>query len=174
MATYNQWMNQKLYDAAAKFSTEQLKANKKAFFGSIIGTLNHILVADIIWLKRFSTHPANHSALEPLRSMEKPKALDQILYAQLEELFEYRKEMDNSIIRWSNELTEEELSYPLQYANMKGQVSTREFSSLILHFFNHQTHHRGQVTTLLSQEGVDVGITDLLMLIPNENNETKV
>ena len=168
MAKYNQWMNQNLYLAAAKIPVEKLKEDKKAFFGSVIGTLNHILVADIIWLKRFSLHPANHVALESARINDSPKSLNQILYGDLEELSQQRIELDNIIINWCNELSEVDLCHHLQYKNMKGQPGVKEFGSLVFHFFNHQTHHRGQVTTLLSQEGVDVGVTDLLMLIPNE------
>ncbi|MBW4508002.1 MAG: DinB family protein [Scytonematopsis contorta HA4267-MV1] len=167
MAQYNQWMNKSLYLASAKLPIEKLKENKKAFFGSVIGTLNHIIVADIIWLKRFSTHPANHIELEPLRQTEQPKSLDQNLYTDFGELFQERTKLDNIIINWCNELSESDLSYYLRYNDMKGIPAVKEFGSLIFHFFNHQTHHRGQVTTLLFQEGIDVGVTDLLTLIPN-------
>ena len=168
MAQYNQWMNQNLYGAAAKLPVEKLEQDKKAFFGSILGTLNHIMVADIIWLKRFSNHPANHAALDPIRRLESPKSLDEILYLNLKELAQQRTTFDEIIIRWCNELSEEDLGYHLPYKNMKGQPAVKAFGSLLFHFFNHQTHHRGQATTLLSQEGIDVGVTDLLVLIPNE------
>ena len=167
MAKYNQWMNQSLYQATAKLPIEKLELDKKAFFVSIIGTLNHIIVGDIIWLKRFTTHPANHTQLEPLRNIEQPQSLDQILYANFDELSKQRRNLDTIIINWCNELTEADLSYYLEYKDTKGVPAIREFGSLIFHFFNHQTHHRGQVTTLLFQEGVDVGVTDLLTLIPN-------
>lgn len=72
------------------------------------------------------------------------------------------------IINWVAALTDDELSTTLSYHNTKGVASKRRYSSLVVHFFNHQTHHRGQTTTLLSQAGVDVGVTDLLALIPEE------
>ena len=125
------------------------------------------MVGDIIWLKRFSVHPANHAALEPMRRIEHPESLDQILYPDLEELSNQRIKLDDIILNWCNELSNVDLCHHLQYRNMKGELAIREFGSLMLHFFNHQTHHRGQATTLLSQEGVDIGVTDLLMLIPN-------
>jgi uncharacterized damage-inducible protein DinB len=59
------------------------------------------------------------------------------------------------------------LSVVLTYANSKGVVSSKPFFGIVMHFFNHQTHHRGQATTLLSQAGVDVGVTDLMALIPD-------
>ncbi len=169
MAQYNQWMNQSLYAAAAQLSEAKLKEDKQAFFGSVFGTLNHIMVADIIWLKRFAKHPANHLSLEFVSLIETPKALNQIFYDSFEELQQQRLKLDKIIINWCNELTESDLSCPLQYNRMNGEPNLKVSGSLMLHFFNHQTHHRGQLTTLLSQEGIDVGVTDLLMLIPNES-----
>jgi uncharacterized damage-inducible protein DinB len=169
MAKYNQWINQSLYEAAAKLSEEKLTEDKQAFFSSIIGTLNHILVADTIWLKRFSMHPANHVSLEPIRLLEPPLSLNQILYTSLAELYQQRLKLDEVIINWCNELSESDICYFLPYKRMNGESKLQELGSLIIHFFNHQTHHRGQVTTLLSQECIDVGVTDLLMLIPNES-----
>ena len=168
MASYNRWMNAKLYEAAGKLSREEIAAERKAFFGSLLGTLNHIVVGDTIWLKRFATHPAGHAALDPVRKLAMPSSLDQILFADFAALSAHRKLLDQVIDGWAAALTEEDLAHVLQYANTKGVVGRRKFSSLVLHFFNHQTHHRGQATTLLFQAGQDVGITDLLMLIPNE------
>jgi uncharacterized damage-inducible protein DinB len=76
--------------------------------------------------------------------------------------------LDAVISSWANCVTDADLNQVLQYANTKGVVFARRFFSLVMHFFNHQTHHRGQATTMLSQAGVDVGITDLLALIQNE------
>ncbi|HJV76286.1 MAG TPA: DinB family protein [Noviherbaspirillum sp.] len=76
--------------------------------------------------------------------------------------------MDDVIVLWSQSLTPEQLASTLTYRNMAGQASSKAFGALVLHFFNHQTHHRGQVSTLLFQAGVDVGVTDLLAVIPNQ------
>lgn len=168
MATYNQWMNAKVYEAAGKLPKEELVADRKAFFGSLLGTLNHIVVGDTIWLKRFAMHPARHAALDPVRTMAMPTSLDAILFTDLEPLYSHRRLIDNIIIEWAASLTDSDLTHTLEYSNSKSVVGRRNFASLVLHFFNHQTHHRGQATTLLSQAGQDVGITDLLALIPNE------
>ena len=168
MASYNQWMNAKVYEAAGKLSSEALMADRKAFFGSLFGTLNHIVVADTIWLKRFATHPAEHVALEPVRGMAMPASLDETLFKDLATLSKRRQMLDTIIIEWAASLTEADLTHTLQYTNSKDVVWRRNFASLVFHFFNHQTHHRGQATTLLSQTGQDVGVTDLLALIPNE------
>lgn len=168
MASYNEWMNSRLYSAAASLSADELTQNKGAFFGSLLGTLNHLVVADRIWLKRFAAHPAGHIALDPVRALPQPKSLAEILYHDFGQLTAHRVMLDAVIKAWADSLTAEDLNHSLRYANLKGVVSVRNFSSLIMHFFNHQTHHRGQATTLLSQMGRDMGVTDLLMLVPDE------
>lgn len=168
MASYNEWMNEKVYEAAGNLSAQELMADRQAFFGSILGTLNHIVVGDTMWLKRFATHPAHHAALDSLRRIAMPSSLDQMLYTDFAALCAYRKLLDKVIKAWAASLTDDDLGEVLQYTNTKGVVARKRFSGLVLHFFNHQTHHRGQATTLLSQAGRDVGITDLVALIPPE------
>ncbi|MGI9332203.1 MAG: DinB family protein [Gammaproteobacteria bacterium] len=167
MAQYNQWMNQSVYEAAARLPEESLAEDRGAFFSSILGTLNHILVGDTLWLKRFATHPRQYRALTPVKTVANPTSLDQILYSNLSDLSAARLELDAVIVEWCQEIDEKDLSTALDYANTKGQRHVKHFASLIQHFFNHQTHHRGQASTLLHQAGVSVGVTDLLALIPN-------
>lgn len=168
MAEYNQWMNGKLYDSAAQLPAQQLEQDRGAFFGSILGTLNHIAVADIIWLQRLSAHPSNHRSLDPIRARPTPQSLRETLQPHLASLRALRTQLDETIVRWVRELSETDLDHVLEYRNTKGIAARRRFGPLALHLFNHQTHHRGQATTLLFQAGVDVGVTDLLVLIPNE------
>lgn len=168
MATYNAWMNAKVLDAATTLPDEALMLDRKAFFGSILGTLNHLVVADTFWLKRFATHPAHYEALAPVLALEMPKALNQILFIDIRSLAEHRKMLDQIIVGFAETISESDLVQTLHYTNTSGVASAKSFFSLLMHFFNYQTHHRGQVTTLLTQAGVDVGVTDLVSLIPNE------
>lgn len=168
LSRYNQWMNEKLYNTAAKLPADELAQDRGAFFGSLLGTLNHIMVADIIWLQRFSDHPAQHPALEQIRAMPKPQALAQTLLDDFTALSGERRLLDSTIITWCEQLDASDLNHKLAYHNMKGEAAVKNFSSLMLHFFNHQTHHRGQATTLLSQQNLDIGVTDLLALIASE------
>ncbi|OCR21835.1 diguanylate cyclase [Pseudomonas syringae] len=167
MADYNRWMNEKVYQAAAGLCSDELCADRKAFFGSILGTLNHLVVADTIWLKRFARHPADHPSLEPIKHLEDPQALSQLLFTELGALLARRQMLDQVIVEWTAELSEADLDTVLSYSNTAGIKADRNFYGLLTHFFNHQTHHRGQATTLLTQAGVDVGSTDLLALVPN-------
>ena len=165
MARYNQWMNRKVYDAAAALTDAELVADRHAFFGSILGTLNHLALGDTVWLKRFAEHPAGFTALAPLNALAVPTNLKQLAFADIRELGARRTWLDQLIIDWAHTLREPDLDHRLHYHNMRGVAADKPFFSLLVHFFNHQTHHRGQATTLLTQAGVDVGDTDLLALI---------
>ncbi|CAI2797177.1 DUF664 domain-containing protein [Pseudomonas fluorescens group sp.] len=165
MASYNQWMNRKLYDAAGTLSDAALLMDRKAFFGSILGTLNHLALGDTVWLKRFAEHPAGYAALAPLSAITAPADLTQLAFADIRELSAHRAWLDQLIVDWAHTVQDPDLDHRLHYNNMRGVAADKDFFSLLVHFFNHQTHHRGQATTLLSQAGLDVGTTDLLALI---------
>lgn len=166
MAEYNRWMNARLFAAAATLDADTLAADKGAFFGSIQGTLNHLAVADTIWLHRFSQHAAVFASLGALSRFSPPATLSAPVAPDFAGLQNYRQALDALIERWVAELTAEHLAANLIYRSMAGVEYSRPFGALLQHFFNHQTHHRGQVTTLLHQAGVDVGATDFLAVIP--------
>ena len=168
MASYNTWMNEKLYRAAGALSDEELRAHRGAFFGSVLGTLNHIVVADCIWLQRFSEHASHPHVLAQVRELPKPASLDQIVFADFSALAEHRKMLDRVVEQWVETLTNSELEQALCFTTLKGARVCKRLSNVLLHFFNHQTHHRGQITTLLSQAGIDVGVTDLMAMLPND------
>ncbi len=165
MANYNQWMNRKLYDAALTLTDAELARDRQAFFGSILGTLNHLALGDTVWLKRFAQHPAGYAVLAPLNAVSAPADLKQLAFADIRELAAHRSWLDQLIVDWSHTVQEIDLDHRLHYSNMRGVSADKNFFSLLVHFFNHQTHHRGQATTLLTQAGLDVGTTDLLALI---------
>ncbi len=167
LSHYNRLMNDRLYEAAGQLPAATLQEDQGAFFKSIIGTLNHIMVGDILWLKRFASKPARFLSLKPILAIQTPTALDQILHADLETLHSERIKLDRIIEEWCAELTADDLREPWEYRSMAGKVFRKPLGSLILHFFLHQVHHRGQATTLLAQEGVDFGATDLVEIVPD-------
>ena len=168
MADYNRWMNGNLHRAAGALPAEALDAPRGAFFGSILGTLNHLVVADTVWLKRFGGEgrDTHWTALQAEAGMPMPPALDARPCADLAQWWDTRRKLDAVIVEWIGQLADAELGQVLQYRNMRGDPQRRRLSHLLLHLFNHQTHHRGQATTLFSQCGVDVGVTDLLARLP--------
>lgn len=169
MAEYNQLMNKRIFKASSALSDDSLAEDKGAFFKSIIKTLSHIMIGDILWLKRFSKHLTNYDSLLPLNDIKQPETLDSVLFKDMASFIEEREILDHIIISWCNELKESDINSPLSYTNFKGEIHNKRLGYLILHVFLHQIHHRGQVTTLLSQEGIDFGDTDLPEIIPDEN-----
>ncbi|MBC3872807.1 DinB family protein [Undibacterium flavidum] len=166
MAQYNQWMNQKLYDVAAGMKESDLKSDRGAFFGSIFATLNHIAVADTIWLKRLNSIISSQWNLASIENLAPVNSLEMQLFDQLTELRCYREQLDQLLLGISNHIGEYELLLPVQYRDIKGNLHTKQCFNLLMHVFNHQTHHRGQITTMLSQANIDIGVTDLNALIP--------
>lgn len=164
-AEYNQLMNQRQYKAAAHLSKEELNKDNKAFFKSVIYTLNHIMVGDIIWLKRFGEHPSTTESLSYVMGLREPTSLNEILFKEFDRLREEREIIDKLIIDWIASLSKENIDGCITYTNMAGVIFSKPFASVLSHLFLHQVHHRGQVTTLLSQYGVDFGETDLIEII---------
>jgi uncharacterized damage-inducible protein DinB len=151
MANYNRSMNERLYECCAGLSEEARKRNSGAFFKSIHGTLNHLLVGDRVWLGRFTGR------------LFTPRSLDQELYSDFTELRSERALTDAAIEAWAGSLTDPQLVNEFEYVSFTAKKSHRfPFWFVVTHFFNHQSHHRGQLTTLLSQQGIDPGVTDLI------------
>ncbi len=169
LAEYNESMNTKLYAAAGQLSVDQLNEDRGAFFGSLIGTMNHIVAGDTIWLQRFAAHSAAYRALEPVLAMPTPAGLTALFSTDLATLSAHRSRLDGIIRAWAAQLSDSDLQHVFHYKSTKGLPFQKRFASVVLHFFNHQTHHRGQVSTLLSQAGIDIGVTDLLAWIPEED-----
>jgi uncharacterized damage-inducible protein DinB len=168
MAEYNRWMNQRLYEAASKLPADEVAKDRGAFFGSILGTLNHIAVADLLWLHRLAKLPELAPIQGEVSSFPTPIALAEQLAESLSGLAELRAKIDEVVVKLASLLTDDLLGRTVHYSNVAGQRQAKKLGLLLQHLFNHQTHHRGQATTLLFQAGVDVGVTDLNALIPSE------
>ena len=169
MARYNQWVNRRLYDKVQLLPAAEIAKDRSAFFGSILGTLNHILVADLFWLRRFSASKSCRDALAPMREMTMPSSLRDILFDDIQALRTKREEIDTLILDFSATWHDEMLATPIRYRNIAGEKHQQPIGALLQHFFNHQAHHRGQVTTLLFQAGIDPKATDLLVMMMEEN-----
>jgi uncharacterized damage-inducible protein DinB len=153
MAAYNGWMNRKVHEAAAQLSDEARKRDRGAFFRSIHSTLNHLLYGDRVWLPRFPNAP------QPSYPV---KGMGEDIYEDFAELLAARRAMDADIGAWAAAIRDEQLTGDLTwYSGVAKRELTRPRALCVMQMFNHQTHHRGQVTTLLTQAGLDVGSTDL-------------
>lgn len=166
MARYNQWMNGRLYAQAANLDEAELRADRGAFFGSILATLAHILAADAHWMRRFAVAMPWLASLDDVRAMPLPELVRGIVFPDFARLRADREALDAAIVAFAGEASDDLYERPLSYTNSAGESHTRAAGLVLRHVFNHQTHHRGQVTTLFSQLGIDIGVTDLSALIP--------
>lgn len=162
-ARYNAWMNDKLYATASQLSDEQRTRDLGAFFRSIHGTFNHLLLTDCMWLARFTRDESflprtSDGRLIPFQSLE------QQLYEDFDELRTQRQRLDERLCAWVDTLSEAALQAEMTYQSSTGVARRHPLWIGLSHFFNHQTHHRGQITTLFSQLGKDPGVTDLVAM----------
>lgn len=158
LARYNRWMNERLYAACEQLGDAERKADRGAFFKSIHSTLNHLAWGDAMWLGRFTKGTA---AQWPMPTV--PAGTD--LYAEWDDLQRERRALDAALLAWTQTLDEEWLAADFSwYSGLARTTRSKPAWQLVAHLFNHQTHHRAQAATLLSQRGIDIGVTDLMML----------
>ena len=166
LAKYNRWFNQQLYAACSRLSDEERQRDRGAFFGSVHRSLNHLVWGDTMWLGRFAAQGSQFESLtSDLLALPDGARYEIILSAEFSALRSHRDRLDAAIEAWVAEMPE---NFPLQkmrYRTTKGVQREHPVWQAMSHFFNHQTHHRGQITTLLTQQGVDVGVTDLIALV---------
>lgn len=165
LARYNRWMNQ-LYQACEALSDEERKRERGAFFGSIHHTLTHLVLADKMWLQRFAAQDTACAALSPaLLTLPDGSDYSSDLHPDWLDLKRTREALDAAIEAWIADMPPQFPLSTMHYTNTKGVPRAHPAWQAMTHFFNHQTHHRGQAATLLTQAGVDIGVTDLIALV---------
>lgn len=165
LARYNSWMNARIYERAASLTDEERRRDLGAFFRSLHGTLNHLLLADRIWLGRFTGRPEDFTSKDAAGALIPFRSLGQELYADFAQLRAERAATDVQIERYCATLDAEVLGAPLRYRLTSGAANDHPLWWALTHFFNHQTHHRGQASALLTRLGADVGVTDLIAFL---------
>ena len=173
LAQYNRWINERLYGACETLTDEERKRERGAFFGSIHHTLGHLVVADQAWLRRFAQCGTENgirftSLGADVLDMPEVYTLDMVLYEDWAGLKAKRQQLDSAIEQWTADMPEAYPAMTMRYANSKGVRREHVVWKALTHFFNHQTHHRGQVTTLVTQAGAAVGVTDLIALVMDD------
>ena len=150
-AAYNRWANDRVYAEAALLTQEARDRDMGAFFRTITGTLNHILVADRIWLKRFTG------------GGDAPTRLDAILFTEFDQLTAAREKEDQRLQDWVESLDDDALAGRITYMTATDmRTISQRLAPALLHVFNHQTHHRGQVHAMLTALGRPSVQLDLL------------
>lgn len=155
MARYNRWQNESLFGAADTLGEDARRAERGAFFGSIHGTLSHLLWADTLWMSRFDGWERPDVGI--------PRSAGWI--GDWDTLAERRRAADARIVAWADAIEGAALASDLDwYSGALGRDVTKPLALCVVHFFNHQTHHRGQVHAMLTAAGARPGDTDLFIL----------
>jgi len=154
LARYNRWANRRVYGAVAELSADEIAATRIGFFPSLSKTLNHLVVADRIWLSRLTATPDPDM-----------KALDQIVGADFADLTAQRAALDQRIIDVVGNLSAARLGEILVYKTMAGSPFETPINMVLAHMFNHQTHHRGQAHGMLSGTKVAPPSLDMIVFL---------
>lgn len=155
MARYNRWQNGSLYTAAEGLGDAARRQDRGAFFGSIHATLSHLLWGDTIWMSRFDGWEPSDVGIP-----------DSVTFApDWDALTAARKTADDRIVDWADGLDNAALEGNLSwYSGAAGRDMTVPLARCVAHFFNHQTHHRGQVHAMLTAAGARPDDTDLIFI----------
>ena len=159
LATYNQWANTLTYTACAQLTPADYHRDRRAFFTSIHGTLNHLLLTDHIWLGRFQNAPYPFHTLA-----------DE-LYSTFAGLQRARQDQDAAISAYTDSLTQETILSPLTYRNSSDREFTQPLWQCLTHWFNYQTHHRGQVHQMLVEYGMATPVLDMVAMLRQDNRQ---
>lgn len=155
MARYNRWQNSQLKEFFSALTTEELNRERGAFFGSILGTANHLLWGDWIWMSRFDGGEGPDGGIPESTA----------ICADVDEWVVLRDVVDTRIEGWVASLKDEALSGPFTWFSAAKQADvTKPYAQCVMHFFNHQTHHRGQIHKMLTETGSAAPVSDLVFL----------
>ncbi|MGZ2258039.1 DinB family protein [Roseobacter sp. A03A-229] len=156
MARYNRWQNSQLMPVLEALPPAELEKDRGAFFGSLMATANHLLWGDTIWMSRFdaSVEPPAVDATDNTR-----------LHPTIQSWAADRFRMDGWIMLWAQEIGALELRGELSwFSGMTQREMTAPMAAAVVHFFNHQTHHRGQIHAMLTAMGQEAPVSDIVFM----------
>jgi uncharacterized damage-inducible protein DinB len=157
MAAYNAEMNRRIYGAAAPLGEDARRLPRGAFWGSIHGTLSHLLFADSLWMSRFDGWAKPSGTLKESATF----------IMDFDDLRAKRTDADEKILAWAQRVDDDWLSKDQNwFSGALGADVSQPRGAVAMHFFNHQTHHRGQAHAMITAAGGQTGDTDLFLVVP--------
>jgi uncharacterized damage-inducible protein DinB len=164
LAAYNQKTNRQMLGILGAQAPELLSRPAGAYHGSILGVLNHLAQSDVLWLRRFATQLSELSFLPPELPTFKLQGLKEVVWGSLPVFQPVREKVDELLVRTVQAIPPSRYPEILEYRNIKGEAQRKVIWRTLLHLFNHQTHHRGQVAALLDQFGVQNDYSNLIWM----------
>jgi len=169
LALYNQRMNNQLMDVCSGLTVEQLHEETHSFFSSVMSYWNHILFGDLIMLRRLIDNQVVNVDKSMFSNLPVAKSVNDTFVSNLEELIPLRRVVDDIYVQITKSFDENTCHKIVRYTTTEGHILEKNAGEFCQHIFNHQTHHRGQLTCVLSQLGFDFGCTDLPVVVPEGN-----
>ncbi|MCW8834493.1 MAG: DinB family protein [Colwellia sp.] len=165
MAEYNHRINEQLITCCQSLPTSDLVKETHSFFPSVISYWNHILFGDMILLQRLAANNISSLSLADFSNLPTPKSPSDIYHQDFDAIVVLRRKVDSLITQYCHDLSEADCEHYISYQTTEGENITKKVADVTQHLFNHQTHHRGQLTCILSQLGVDYGCMDLPVIV---------
>ncbi len=167
LGIYNKRINGKLLALSLALSNEELVADRGAFFGSIWNQWNHLMFGDLMLLRRIrDSTPQDDAILGDLSMFPVPRGPRDVYFDDMSAFATCRHRLDDLLLRWSSGIRDITLKRKLRYRSTEGDFICVGYGALALHLFMHQLHHRGQLTTLFSQLGIEYGCMDMPVIVP--------
>ena len=163
LAEYNKKTNRELGAFIAALTVPQWEKKFGGYFGSVKSLCNHIYICDFNWLKRFSK--LRDFTYSKHRLFAQDLSFDETALETIEDFLKARKKLDAEIFEFTEELTPRDLGKVLTYTDSHGTVYKRPFGGLVLHLFNHQTHHRGMISQYLEEMKIPNSFCDLVEML---------
>ncbi|MEZ8823905.1 DinB family protein [Vibrio amylolyticus] len=170
LARYNQRMNAQLLDVCEQLTVQQLNQDTRSFFPTIMDYWNHILFGDLIMLQRLISNEIVNLDRETKRRLPKATRVNDTFVKDIPSLKRLRSDVDQIYVNMTQDFEIQTCTKKVSYTTTDGRVIEKNVGEFCQHIFNHQTHHRGQLTCLLSQIGIEYGCTDLPMIVPEGSN----
>lgn len=165
LALYNARINKQLLRCCQALPIADLTRATHSFFPNIITYWNHLLFGDLIMLGRLANNNVSSLTVNDLEQFPKPLSTKDIYFEVFADIVEVRTQVDALIMQYCHHLTDKACEQVINYQNTEGVHITKKVADMTQHMFNHQTHHRGQLTCILSQMGVDYGCMDLPIIV---------
>lgn len=165
LSVYNQRINNQLIDICLSQPEEIQVKETHSFFSTIIDYWNHILFGDLILLRRLATNKIANLSLEDFSELPVPKSPNDVFHEDLTNIKTLREQVDQILVQFCEDLRESDCEKFITYTTTEGTLMTKAVADVTQHIFNHQAHHRGQLTCVLSQFGIDYGCMDLPFIV---------
>jgi uncharacterized damage-inducible protein DinB len=157
LARYRMWADRLTFDAVAALPPGEATKERPTLFKTMIGTLNHNYVVDLIWQAHLEGR--DHGF----------KARNLVLHEKLNELWTAQQKINEWYIKWSEAQSDETFGEIVDFTFVSGEKGAMTRGEMLLHVVNHATYHRGWIAEMFFQVPAKNPTTDLPVFLGIES-----